>query len=243
MTELTDKIALVTGGAGGIGSAIVREFADAGARVVLHYREGAERACALADALGPDRCYLVQADFGSDDGVLELWRAAVGWRGGIDILVNNAALHARVDPEADFEEWNAVWRRSFQVNVFAAAHLCREAVAHFRGRGGGVVINISSQAAHKGSHADFMHYAAAKAALKALTQSIARAYAPEGVFAYVLAPGFVRRPEGHAGPRPELPMGEAPAEEIAAFARFLASGNARHATGATVDITGASYIR
>ena len=97
-----------------------------------------------------------------------------------------------------------------------------------------------------------MHYAASKAGLVALTRSIARGFAAEGVLAYVIAPGFVRTEmvddfvarEGVDAVLGEIPLGEIAApEDVANVAAFLATGRARHATGATLDINGASYVR
>ena len=99
-------------------------------------------------------------------------------------------------------EWTRRWRArveafgftsTLQVNLLAMANLCREAVAHFRGRGGGILINTSSQVAHRGhSHPAGIQYAASKGAIKAMSQSIARGFAREGVLVYILAPGVTQ---------------------------------------------------
>jgi NAD(P)-dependent dehydrogenase (short-subunit alcohol dehydrogenase family) len=138
--------------------------------------------------------------------------------------------------------------------VLEPASLVREAVAHFRANGGGIVISLSSWAGQQGSALPQLPaYAASKAALKALTQTVARNFAQDNVLAYVVAPGIVRTrmSEISAAARGGvdkvlaiLPLGEmVPPEEVAAVVVFLASGTCRHLTGATIDVNGAAYVR
>jgi NAD(P)-dependent dehydrogenase (short-subunit alcohol dehydrogenase family) len=140
------------------------------------------------------------------------------------------------------------------VNVVEPASLAREALAHFRARGGGTLITISSWAAQAGSAlSQVPAYAASKAAIRNLTQTIARNYAKDGVLAYVVAPGIVRTPmseisaEARGGidqVHAALAMGEmVPPEEVAELVAFLATGSCSHLTGATLDMNGASYVR
>ena len=252
MSDLRGKVVLVTGASRGIGAAIARAAAAVGGEVVIHYGQSADAARAVADAIGRDRCLLVQADFESDAAVTGLWRDAVAWKGRIDVLINNAGIYLPAGVDDDFETWNRVWRRDLQVNLIAAAHLCRQAVVHFREQGGGIIINMASRAAFRGDTPEYMHYAASKGGLVSLTRSIARGFAGDNVFAYALAPGFVRtdmvadfiRAHGEAAASADIPLGElVPPEEVAEIAVFLASGKARHATGTTIDINGASYMR
>jgi NAD(P)-dependent dehydrogenase (short-subunit alcohol dehydrogenase family) len=141
-----------------------------------------------------------------------------------------------------------------RVNVIEPASLAREAVAHFRETGGGIIVTISSWAAQAGSAlTQVPAYAASKAAIRNLTQTIARNYASEGVLAYTVAPGIVRTSmseisaEARGGiekVHAALAMGEmVPPEEVAALVAFLAGGSCRHLTGATLDMNGASYVR
>ncbi|MGE0006480.1 MAG: SDR family NAD(P)-dependent oxidoreductase [Parvibaculaceae bacterium] len=248
--DLTGKTVLVTGGSRGIGAAIVAALLDSGAAVALHFansRAAAERIAARA----PDRCRLLQADLGDVAAATRLWNEAASWRGGIDVVVNNAALVTPATMDDDCETWLAAWRNAMNVNVLAVAVLCRHAVSHFSGRKGGIVINIASRAAFRGDDPHLIHYAASKGAVVALTRSIARGYAHRNVLAYLVAPGFVRteRQEGVIAARGEaamirdIPLGEmASSSDIAPIVVFLASGAARHATGATIDINGASYF-
>jgi NAD(P)-dependent dehydrogenase (short-subunit alcohol dehydrogenase family) len=251
MIDLTNKVILVTGGSRGIGAAIVRVVARAGAQVVLHYGRQRDAAAAVAASVGADRCHLVEGDLDQSGAGGRAWRDAMAWRGRIDVLVNNAAvaLDAGVDDEA---AWTDAWQHTLRINVVAVADLCREAILHFRSHGGGTIINIASRAAFRGDDPNMFHYAASKGAVVSLTKSIARGYARDGVLAYAIAPGWVltemARPaivsRGIEGLTRDIPIGAlAPPEEVANIVAFLASGLARHATGATIDINGASYVR
>jgi NAD(P)-dependent dehydrogenase (short-subunit alcohol dehydrogenase family) len=254
MFNLEGKVILVTGGSRGIGAAIVRDVVGAGADVVIQYNANEEKAEALADEVGRDKCLLVRADFEHDDEVLNLWKQAVAWKGRVDVLVNSAGIQVWAGVEDDFETWNAGWHKALQIDLFATAHLCREAIRHYLADGGGIIVTISSQVAHQGVVApNTMHYAASKAGEKALMQSIARCYSSKNILAYTIAPGIVRtdralkfaeRIGGEEKVVAELAMGEMiPPEDVAAVAAFLATGKARHTTGATIDITGGNYIR
>jgi NAD(P)-dependent dehydrogenase (short-subunit alcohol dehydrogenase family) len=219
--------------------------------VVVHYGANRAKAEALAQEIGGGRALAVGADFEKDAEIAELWRRAVAWTGRIDVLVNNAGIYEPCPADADFAAWSEAWRRTTQVNLFASAHLAREAIRHFRAKGGGILIAVASRAAFRGDAADYLHYGASKGGLVALTRGLARAFARDGVLAYVLAPGFtatemaddfVRR-HGEDAAVADIPLGEmASPETVANIAAFLASGRARHATGATIDVNGASYV-
>lgn len=255
MTDLLDgKTVLVTGASKGIGAAIARAAGAAGARVIAHYgsdRAGAEAALA---AVPEARKTFLGADLHDLAAAERLWDAAEAWQGRIDVFVNNAAIMLWTGGVDDTDEaWDAAWAETLQVNVLASARLMRRAVKHFRGRGG-VLVTISSWAAQRGStNPDTMAYAASKAAVKAATQTIARAYARQGILAYVVAPGVVRTQMseafaatqgGEEGITAGLAMGEwVPPDDIGELVAFLASGRARHLTGATLDVNGATYVR
>ena len=252
---LDDKVVLVTGASRGIGACCVRTLLDGGASVILHYNTRRDAAEELAQA-APERCHLVRADLADDAAPLALWRDALAWRGHIDVLVNNAGVYevepAFADDPAWAPAWRAVWRRTLQINLVAAAELATLAVEHFRARGGGILIYLSSRASHRGEKPLLGAYAASKAGLNALSHTIARNEGAAGVLSYAVAPGWVGtdmawdyiEETGDRGPLAENALGTLiPPEEVANIVAFLASGAARHATGTVIDINGASFPR
>ncbi|HZS61385.1 MAG TPA: SDR family oxidoreductase [Gemmatimonadaceae bacterium] len=252
MIDLNGKTVVVTGGSRGIGAYIVRTLAGAGAHVVLHYSNSAPAAEEIVAELGMDRVVAVRAPLEAPGAGARLWSAALAWRGRVDVLVNNAGVAIESSVDDSIEAWRAAWDTTWQVNVVALADLCREAILHFRGLGGGTIINVSSRAAFRGDSPHYMHYAASKGAVVALTKSIARGYAREGVLAYGVAPGWVATDMARQSIQmvgleklvQDIPMGAmAPPEDVANVVAFLASGLAPHATGTTIDINGASYVR
>jgi NAD(P)-dependent dehydrogenase (short-subunit alcohol dehydrogenase family) len=251
---VTERVVLVTGASRGIGAAAASALAGSGASVIAHYGTHADGAAQAVGALAEDRRLLLQADLSQPGSARSLWREAVAWRGRVDVVVANAAIAPETPFEASDEEWDAGWDAILRVNVLEAVSLIREAVGHFRANGGGIVIALSSWSAQQGSAVPSLSaYAASKAAVKAVTQTVARNYAREGVLAYVVAPGIVRTRMAEISATSRggidkvnaiLAMGEmAPAEEVGSLIAFLASGACRHLTGATIDLNGASYIR
>jgi 3-oxoacyl-[acyl-carrier protein] reductase len=247
---LHGRTVLVTGGSRGIGAAVVRAAHRDGATVVLHYGSAAAAAEAVAGELG-DRIHLVRGDLSRPDGPDEVWSAALDAAGRVDVLVNNAGawIASPLDGPGDGgPDWSAGWQRNLTLNLTAPADLCRLAIQHFRRTGGGIIVNITSRSAHRGDDADHLAYGAAKGGLLALTKGIARGYATDRVLAYAVAPGWVGTDlaSGELDPAmlAGLPLGEVtPPQDVAEVVVFLASGRSRHTTGATIDITGADYVR
>ncbi len=249
-----NKTVLLTGASKGIGAATARALGEAGAHLVAHYSSDEAGAREATAAIPEERKLLVQADFADPEAPGRLWEAAVGWRGRVDVLVNNAAVMPATPLDAPDDEWASGWAQTFQVNVRAPADLTRAAVRHFVEHGGGVLIAVSSWVAQRGPRDPaLIAYAASKAAVKALTQAVARHHAKDGVLAHVIAPGVVgtelsvtaaERTGGVDALLEGLAMGEwVPPEELAALIVFLARGRVRNLAGATLDVNGASYIR
>ena len=251
MIDLTDRIVLITGAAGGIGSATARTLAAAGASLLIH-DVNEERLSRLAADLG-DRAVAFTVDLRDRVAVDGLWRDAVGVHGRIDVLVNNAGIYPPAPLDLDVEAWTGVWDLSLGVNLVAPAILCRAAIRTFSAQdGGGTIINMASRAAFRGEDPEFWHYAAAKAGVVAMTRTIARQYGRDGITAFALAPGYVdtdfNRPFaekfGVEAAARDTGLGEvAQPQDVANVIAFLASGLARHATGTTIDINSASYVR
>jgi NAD(P)-dependent dehydrogenase (short-subunit alcohol dehydrogenase family) len=249
--DLSGQAVLVTGGSRGIGTAIVRAFAEAGARVAVHYGRERERAAALAAEAGQG-AEAFGADLADPAACERLWAAVLERFGRVDVLVNNAGVAISAPLEQDTSQWVRAWEATMAVNLTASALLCREAIAHFRASGGGRIVNIASRAAFRGDQPDYLAYAASKAGMVALTRSIARGFGGDGIKAFVVAPGFTRTEMAQDfidqyGPEIALrdnALGRfTEPEDIAPTVLFLASGLADHATGSTVDLNAASYVR
>jgi 3-oxoacyl-[acyl-carrier protein] reductase len=248
--DLSGRVILLTGGSRGIGAATVQTLHACGANVVFTYRSSRVRAESLARELG-ERAVAVRADLAERKAPARLIEECLVRFGALDVLINNAATFAENRFEAeDLEAWRAAWERTFAINLFAAADLAFLAMAQMRRRGGGRIINVASRAAHRGE-VTFADYGASKAALVNLTKSIARAGARDGILAFAVAPGFIETEmaadelaERRAEIEAEIPSGRVGRpEEVAAIIAFLASPFATYATGATIDVNGASYVR
>ena len=236
---------LVTGSTRGIGAAVVSTLAARGARIVGHGRTGAEG--------------IIAADLAEPDAADRLWAEALERLGGrIDVLVNNAGVFEPAPVELDDEAWRAQWARSLQINLQAAADLCRRAVLHFRDRDAGPdgvrgrIVNVASRAAYRGDSPQHWHYAAAKAGMVGMTKSIARGYAAEGVLAFAVCPGFVMtgmaedylESRGGAKLLADIPLGRvAMPDEVASAVTYLALDAPASMTGSVLDINGASFVR
>ena len=231
---------LVTGTSRGIGAAILDALAARGALALGHSRTDSPT------ALGEDLQDPEAAD--------RLWdRAIERLDGRIDVLINNAGVFEPIAVDAESEAWRAAWTRTLQINLQAAADLSRRAVLHWRERAeGGRLINVASRAAYRGDSPLHWHYAASKAGMVAMTKSIARGYADQGILAFTVCPGFTRT--GMAGDYlasrggeallADIPLGRvAEAEEVGGLCAWLALEAPASMTGAVVDINGASYVR
>lgn len=255
MHDLSGRKVLVTGSSKGIGAATVRRLGEAGAYVIAHYSSDLSGAEAATSEIDESRKLLLQADFANLQEVEDLWDMALAKCGRIDVLVNNAAIMLWDGGfEQPLEVWDSVWEQTLAINVLAASRLMRRAVQHYLDNDGGTIITLSSWAAQKGvTNPATIAYGASKAAIHAATQTIARAFAKQGILAYVLAPGVVRTrlseefaatQGGEDNITRGLAMGEwVPPAEIGELIAFLATGRTRHLSGATLDINGASYIR
>jgi NAD(P)-dependent dehydrogenase (short-subunit alcohol dehydrogenase family) len=247
------RAVLVTGASRGIGAAVARAFAAGGDRVAVHYGSRPGAAEDVAASLPGDGHAVVGADLADPDAVLAMVDEAAAALGGIDVVVNNAGVfEAHPITGTTYEEWQAVWRRTLDVNLVGAANVTWCAARHMvpAGRGGHVVM-VSSRGAFRGEPTH-PAYGASKAGIVSLGQSLARALGPHGISVTSVAPGFVDTDmaaealAGEAGERrrAESPLGRvATAEEVAAAVVFLASPEATMASGSVLDVNGASFLR
>jgi 3-oxoacyl-[acyl-carrier protein] reductase len=169
------------------------------------------------------------------------------------VLINNAGVFEAAPVETPLPDWQAAWGRTMQINLQAAADLSRRAVLHWRERGeGGRIVNIASRAAYRGDSPAHWHYAASKAGMVAMTKSIARGFAAEGILAFAICPGFTMTGEAEdylasrGGDKllADIPLGRvAEPEEVARAAAWLALEAPASMTGSVLDINGASFVR
>jgi len=251
MQEFDDRCVLVTGGSRGIGRAVCERFAAGGARVAVHYRANEAAAREVLDVLPGDGHTIVRADLGAGE-ARALAAATLDVFGRLDVLVNNAGVyesHPVLDTAAD--DWAASWQRTIATNLTGPADLIHAVAPHMVEQGGGRIVNVTSRGAFRGEP-DHAAYGASKAGLNSLSQSIAQALAPYGVYVTAVAPGFVETdmaapylhgPDG-AVIQGQSPMGRAASpDEIARVVVFLATPGSESTTGAIIDVNGASYLR
>jgi NAD(P)-dependent dehydrogenase (short-subunit alcohol dehydrogenase family) len=246
------RAVLVTGGSRGIGAAVARAFADAGDRVAVHYGANADLAREVAGSLPGDGHVVVGADLADPVAVRAMVDEAVAGLGGIDVLVNNAGVFFDHPVQSTtYEEWQAGWAETLGVNLVGAANVTWCAVQHMLRAGGGHIVNVSSRGAFRGEP-DAPAYGAGKAGLIAFGQSLARALGGHGISVASVAPGFTETDMAAAellGPRGDARRAESPfgrvatPEEVAAAVLYLASPEAAFASGAVLDLNGASYLR
>jgi 3-oxoacyl-[acyl-carrier protein] reductase len=207
---------------------------------------------AIVSAFDPDLCDVIglssrDGDLANPDMPSRLWDDAVQRLDGhIDVLDANPLDSSEAD-------WLESWNRTMQINLTASAALCRSAVLHWKeNRRPGRIVNVASRAAYRGDSPAHWHYAASKAGMVAMTKTIARGYASEGILAFAICPGFTMTgmADDYLASRggdkllADIPLGKvADPEEVAAIAKFCATDAPASMTGAVVDVNGASYVR
>jgi len=242
------KVVLITGAARGIGRAIAQQFAAQEARIALHYNTNQTAAETTLAALPGNGHALFQADLSCPAEVEQLAQSVITQMGRIDVLVNNAAVYTdHPINETDYDTWQVAWHQTIDVNLMAAANLMFWASQQMRQQGGGRIVNISSRGAFRGEPTA-PAYGASKAALNAMSQSLAQALAPDNIFVYVVAPGFVETERVayklSDDIRQQSPLKRvAHPDEVARTVLFLASPGTDFLTGCIVDVNGASYLR
>lgn len=244
--DLTGKVALVTGASQGIGAQIARTFHAAGATVVLNHpdlgatRADAERLAGELNALRPDSADVLAADVADADTVRAMMQAVKARRGGLDFLINNAAiLRDRTLAKMSSEDWQAV----VDVNLTGVFHCCKFGLEVMRD--GGAIVSMGSIAAIQGFFGQ-ANYAAAKAGVQAMMRVLAREAARRGIRANALAPGVIDTtmaatiPESvRAEMLKNIPLARlgTPAE-VADVALFLCSPLASYVSGQTIEVNG-----
>ncbi len=249
---MKDQVVLITGASGGIGSVTAEQFADAGAKVIIHYNSNQDKAENLRKKLIGVGHIIVAGNLIDPKNIDKLVEQALSAFGRIDVLVNNAGVYFEHPlSEIGFTEWQDAWSGSININLMAPANLTFRVAKEMIRNGGGKIINISSRGAFRGEPTA-PAYAASKAGLNAMSQSLAIALAPHNIFVYAIAPGFVETAmarEYLTGERKKEILNQSPIgrvakpEEIAKTVVFLASEGTDFLTGGIIDVNGASYIR
>ncbi|MGH9029906.1 MAG: 3-oxoacyl-ACP reductase [Acidimicrobiales bacterium] len=242
--RLQDKVAVITGGAGGIGSASAVRFAAEGAKVVVADMLEAEGR-RVAEQVGG---FFVAVDVADPDSVRSMYEQVVTDFGGIDVCFNNAGI-SPVEDESILSTDLEVWRRVQEVNLTSVYLCCRFGIPHLLARGKGSVINTASFVAVMGSATSQIAYTASKGGVLALSRELGVEFARRGVRVNALCPGpvntpllrelFAKDPERAARRLVHVPMGRfAEAEEIAAAAAFLASDDSSFVTASAFIVDG-----
>lgn len=243
--SLVSKVALVTGASRGIGKAISLELAKNGAKLALIYRSSNDEAVQLQKDITDfgGESIIIKANLSDENDVNRMVSGIIEKWGKIDIVVNCAGIMKdNYIENISLEEWNDVINTNLQ-GVFLT---CKAVIPHLKKNGGGSIINISSQAAYRGSikHA---HYSAAKSGLLGLTFTLAKELGPYNITANIVSPGRIATDMIHEriserGKKKwmeETPLGRfGTPEEVAFLVNFLASPMSRYITGANINING-----
>jgi len=247
MGQLDGKVAIVTGGAQGIGNAIAHGLAAEGARIVVADLRGAEEAAAaFTDGLG------LTADVADEAAVQALVDEVVERCGTVDVLVNNAGLYASLEMRPFTEIPLEEWRRVMDVNVASMFLMCRAVVPVMRAAGAGRIVNISSGTPFRGVPF-LLHYVTSKGAIVALTRALAKELGKDGVLVNCVAPGFTMSAGVEANPdvveklrdvsvaartiqRDQVP------EDVVGAVVYLAGPGSSFVTGQTIVIDGGQYF-
>lgn len=245
--DLDKKVAVVTGGSKGLGSAIAVRFGREGMSVVVNYHtdeKGAERTVSAIEEAGGRAC-AIQADISSDEGARSLLETALSEFGGLDVWVNNAGMENQSPTdELSLDDW----KRVIDTNLAGVFLGSRCALQHFVETGKhGSIINMSS-VHEKIPWPTFAHYAASKGGVEMFTKTIALEYADRGIRANCIGPGAINTPinkekfsdpEQYEATVSMVPMGRiGEPEDVASAAAWLASDEARYVTGITLFVDG-----
>jgi NAD(P)-dependent dehydrogenase (short-subunit alcohol dehydrogenase family) len=244
---LDGKVAIVTGGAQGIGRAIAEQLASDGARIVIADLKGADEAAAgFEEGVG------LTVDVSNEDDVARMAGETVERCGSIDVLVNNAGLYASLAMRP-FEQIPVdEWRQVMDVNVLSMFLTCRAVVPQMRAQGGGRIVNISSGTPFRGVPF-VLHYVTSKGAIVALTRALAKELGGDNILVNCVAPGFTMSTGVHEHPEViealrEVSIGartikrDQEPTDVAGAVAFLCGPGATFITGQTMVIDGGQYF-
>ncbi len=248
----TEKVALVTGASRGIGKAISIQLASKGITIALQYNQNilaAQETLAMLEGGGHD---LFSSNLANFEATVKLADDILKHYGRIDVLVNNAGVYIEKPfLPLNLDEWKRIWDETIDLNLTGPAHLSFVVGKVMAEQGHGRIINITSRGAFRGEP-DAPAYGASKAGLNSLSQSFAKALAPQNIMVFTVAPGFVETDmarDALHGPRGDEIRAQSPLnraaspDEIANLVAYLAIDAPAYLTGSIIDINGASYLR
>ena len=248
--RLHGKVAVITGGAAGIGFAYARRFLAEGARVVVADIVDPDPAVEKLDTAG--RALGVRTDVSDADSVGAMVEAALGRFGRIDVLVNNAAVFATLKPQRFEDIPEAEWDRVMAVNVKGVWNCARAVVPAMRAQGGGRIVNVASAIVAKGT-AMLMHYVTSKGAVVAMTRALARELGPDRITVNAVAPGLILSDTVQANPditafqetaimQARSLKRDAFPDDVEGTVVFLASDDSAFMSGQTLIVDGGSVF-
>jgi NAD(P)-dependent dehydrogenase (short-subunit alcohol dehydrogenase family) len=248
--RLPGKVAVITGGAAGIGFAYAKRFLAEGARVVV--ADVADPAAAVDKLDAAGRALGVRADVSDATSVRAMVEAALARFGRIDVLVNNAAVFATLKPQPFDEIPEAEWDRVMAVNVKGVWNCARAVVPAMRAQGGGRIVNVASAIVAKGT-ALLMHYVTSKGAVVAMTRALARELGPDRITVNAVAPGLILSDTVQANPditafqetaimQARSLKRDAFPDDVEGTVVFLASDDSAFMSGQTLIVDGGSVF-
>ncbi|MVN89719.1 SDR family NAD(P)-dependent oxidoreductase [Mucilaginibacter aquatilis] len=253
LLDFSEKTVLITGGSRGIGKACAMLFASLNADVIITYNKNlddAERTITQLPHRGNHALY--QLDQSKPKCVQRFFDKFLDHYPQLDVLVNNAGIYLEHKiEEIEFDEWQHTWQDTINTNLNGVANLCYFASRQMMHQGGGKIINISSRGAFRGEP-NHPAYAASKAGLNAMSQSLAVSLAPSNISVHIIAPGFVETDmtasilnadEGEEIKKQSPFNRVAATDEVARLAAVYASEGFEFTSGGIIDINGASYLR
>jgi 3-oxoacyl-[acyl-carrier protein] reductase len=253
--SLSGKVALITGGSRGIGAAVVRTFAAAGAKLLFNYEKSKTQADQLVKELGPDNCAAVACNLSGTDTAQQLVASTVERFGRLDMLVANHGVWPAEDVSID-QMRDSQWHNTVAINLDSVFALIKHSVAQMKKQeksraAAGHIVLVSSTAGQRGEafHCD---YAATKGALISMVKGLSAELARDGIYVNCVAPGWVdtdmsasalNDPKSRAAILATIPLGRvAKPEEIAAPILFLCTPEAGFITGEVVNVNGGAVL-
>jgi 3-oxoacyl-[acyl-carrier protein] reductase len=246
--DFEGKTVLVTGSSRGIGRTTAIMFAEAGARVIVHYRQHSDDAAKTIKMLSGKGHFMLGAELESTDDIRRLAETAISKAGRIDILVNNAGIwtYGKIGSMSE-----KIWKETIQVNLNGMFYMTNAVVPYMKKQKSGKIINISSTAGQRGE-AEHSHYAASKGGMISFTKAISTELGPYNINVNSVAPGWVdtdlndsifSNKKYKEQERKKIPIQRIPTpEDIAGPILFLASDLARHITGEIMNVNGGSVL-